>query len=70
MDEPAPDGELESGLTIPMDEDFDGNGGGDLALYPDALWERELFPLDELPPLAFDCHTNIVNMYRKILTTI
>ena len=47
LDEPAPDGELESGLTIPVDEDFGGNGGGDLALYPDALWERELFPLDE-----------------------
>ena len=33
--------------NFPVDEDFGGNGGGDLALYPDALWERELFPLDE-----------------------
>ena len=47
LDLPVPDGELESGLTVPVDEDFGGNGGGELALYPDALWERELFALDE-----------------------
>ena len=29
---PAPDGELSSGLSDPVDEDFGGNGGGNLAL--------------------------------------
>lgn len=32
--------------------------------------DAELFQLDDLPDLAFDCHTKIVNMYRKILTAI
>jgi len=45
---PAPDGELTSGLSEPsLDSDFGGNGGGADALYPDAYWERELYPLDE-----------------------
>ncbi len=43
---PAPDGELASGLSSPVDEDFGGNGGGELALYPDAQWQRDLFAVD------------------------
>ena len=42
-----PDGFLESGLTTPDDEDFGGNNGGSLALYPNARWERYLEPIDE-----------------------
>ena len=47
MESPLPDGDLESGLTTPEDEDFGGNNGGSLALYPDATWERYLDPIDE-----------------------
>ena len=43
---PEPDGDLVSGLLEPLDEDFGGNGGGDLALYPNALWQRDIFSLD------------------------
>jgi len=43
---PAPDGELVSGLSDPVDEDFGGNGGGDWPLYPDAQWQRDLFAVD------------------------
>ena len=38
---------LASGLTTPDDEDFGGNNGGSIALYPDAKWERYLDPIDE-----------------------
>ena len=62
LDLPVPDGELESGLTVPVDEDFGGNGGGGLALYPDALWERELFVLDETNGLyQASIFVNLVN---------
>ena len=47
MELPMPDGFLESGLTTPDDEDFGGNNGGSLALYPNARWERYLEPIDE-----------------------
>ena len=47
MEPPLPDGDLESGPTTPEDEDFGGNNGGSLALYPDATWERYLDPIDE-----------------------
>ena len=47
MELPMPDGFLESGLTAPEDEDFGGNNGGSLALYPNARWERYLEPIDE-----------------------
>ncbi len=46
IEQPAPDGELASGLSSPVDEDFGGNGGGELALYPDAQWQRDLFAVD------------------------
>jgi len=62
LDLPVPDGELESGLTVPVDEDFGGNGGGEFALYPDALWERELFALDETNGLyQASIFVNLVN---------
>ena len=38
---------LASGLSTPDDEDFGGNNGGSIALYPDAKWERYLDPIDE-----------------------
>ena len=45
---PAPDGELVTGVSEPtLDIDFGGNGGGADALYPDAYWSRDLYPLDE-----------------------
>ena len=47
MEPPLPDGDLESGLSTPEDEDFGGNMGGSFALYPDATWERYLDPIDE-----------------------
>ena len=47
MESPLPDGDLESGLTTPEDEDFGGNMGGDYALYENATWERYLEPIDE-----------------------
>ena len=47
MEPPLPDGDLEGGSTTPEDEDFGGNNGGSLALYPDATWERYLDPIDE-----------------------
>ena len=47
MEPPLPDGDLESGPATPEDEDFGGNNGGSLALYPDATWERYLDPIDE-----------------------
>jgi prepilin-type N-terminal cleavage/methylation domain-containing protein len=37
---------LASGLSTPDDEDFGGNNGGSIALYPDAKWERYLDPID------------------------
>ena len=46
LEMPAPDGELASGLSSPVDEDFGGNGGGELALYPDAQWQRDLMAID------------------------
>ena len=62
LDLPVPDGELESGLTVPVDEDFGGNGGGEFVLYPDALWERELFALDETNGLyQASIFVNLVN---------
>ena len=47
LEPPLPDGDLESGLTKPEDEDFGGNNGGSFALYPDATWERNLEAIDE-----------------------
>ena len=48
MEPPLPDGDLESGLSTPEDEDFGGNMGDEkYALYPDATWERYLDPIDE-----------------------
>ena len=37
---------LASGLSTPDDEDFGGNNGGRIALYPDATWDRYLDPID------------------------
>ena len=37
---------LASGLSTPDDEDFGGNNGGSIALYPDATWDRYLDPID------------------------
>jgi|TARA_B100000959_G_C14812995_1_gene554612 type II secretory pathway pseudopilin PulG len=54
-----PDGDLESGETKPFDEDFGGNEGGSIALYPDATWTRYLEPIDE---------TN--GLYRATITVI
>ena len=59
MESPLPDGDLESGLTTPEDEDVGGNMGGSFALYPDATWERYLEPIDE---------TN--GLYRATITVI
>ena len=59
MDLPQPDGELATGLLSPPDEDFGGNGGGPLALYPNSSWERSLEAIDA---------TN--GLYRATLTVI
>ena len=47
LEPPLPDGDLESGLTKPDDEDFGRNNGDSFALYPNAGWERYLEPIDE-----------------------
>lgn len=44
---PLPEGELETGLTDPLDPDFGKNIGADRPIYPLARWQRELFALDE-----------------------
>lgn len=44
---PAPEGELEIGLTDPIDPDFGKNIGADRPIYPNAWWKRDLIPLDE-----------------------
>jgi hypothetical protein len=59
MELPPPDGELATGLLGPPDEDFGGNGGGPLALYPNSRWDRNLEAIDA---------TN--GLYRATLTVI
>ncbi len=44
---PVPEGELEIGLTDPIDPDFGKNMGADRPIYPNAWWKRNLIPLDE-----------------------
>tara|TARA_B100000700_G_scaffold201387_1_gene221545 strand:+ start:186 stop:659 length:474 start_codon:yes stop_codon:yes gene_type:complete len=44
---PVPEGELEIGLTDPIDPDFGKNMGADRPIYPNAWWKRDLIPLDE-----------------------
>lgn len=46
MEFPPPDGELATGQLGPPDEDFGGNGGGALALYPNSSWDRSLESID------------------------
>ena len=44
---PEPEGALATGVIKPMDEDFGGNGGvGEVILYPNASWERDIMSLD------------------------
>ena len=44
---PEPEGTLATGFIKPMDEDFGGNGGvGEVILYPNASWERDIMSLD------------------------
>tara|TARA_B100001123_G_scaffold449659_1_gene615933 strand:+ start:1499 stop:1993 length:495 start_codon:yes stop_codon:yes gene_type:complete len=47
VEAPVPEGELETGITDPIDRDFGKNLGADLPIYPNAMWQREIFPLDE-----------------------
>ena len=44
---PVPEGELDIGLTDPIDPDFGKNMGADRPIYPNAWWKRDLIPLDE-----------------------
>jgi len=44
---PVPEGELDVGLTDPIDPDFGKNVGADRPIYPNAWWKRDLIPLDE-----------------------
>ena len=44
---PEPEGTLATGLIEPIDEDFGGNGGvGEVVLYPNASWQRDIMSLD------------------------
>tara|TARA_Y100001934_G_scaffold197810_1_gene233215 strand:+ start:40 stop:513 length:474 start_codon:yes stop_codon:yes gene_type:complete len=44
---PVPEGELDIGLTDPIDPDFGKNAGADRPIYPNAWWKRDLIALDE-----------------------
>ena len=44
---PVPEGELDVGLTDPIDPDFGKNVGAERPIYPNAWWKRDLIPLDE-----------------------
>ena len=59
MEFPPPEGELATGQFGPPDEDFGGNGGGALALYPNSSWDLSLEAIDA---------TN--GLYRATITVI